>query len=204
MNLNSIMSRGLLGAVTLLLASHVNAATISLTPSVTNVVVNEAFTLTVEGDGFNTGMSSGGVVLSWDTNFVELTSTLGDITATLPLGMFDFASFLTPADGSGIATATISAGGFSDFADGAGHFDFATLSFVAVPPPGTTNVIVSASPFGDWQDATEPFAQPVIITEFNPATVNVSAVPVPAAVWLFASGLIGLVGIARRRTPGSA
>lgn len=28
---------------------------------------------------------------------------------------------------------------------------------------------------------------------------NVSAVPVPAAVWLFGSGLIGLVGVARRR-----
>jgi hypothetical protein len=30
------------------------------------------------------------------------------------------------------------------------------------------------------------------------ATSNVSAVPVPAAVWLFGSGLIGLVGFARR------
>ncbi len=30
-------------------------------------------------------------------------------------------------------------------------------------------------------------------------TGNVSAVPVPAAVWLFGSGLIGLAGIARRR-----
>ncbi|VAW58866.1 hypothetical protein MNBD_GAMMA11-627 [hydrothermal vent metagenome] len=29
--------------------------------------------------------------------------------------------------------------------------------------------------------------------------IEVSAVPVPAAVWLFGSGLIGLVGIARRR-----
>jgi len=28
---------------------------------------------------------------------------------------------------------------------------------------------------------------------------NVSAVPVPAAVWLFGSGLLGLVGIARRK-----
>ena len=27
----------------------------------------------------------------------------------------------------------------------------------------------------------------------------VSAVPVPAAVWLFGSGLIGLIGIARRK-----
>jgi len=29
--------------------------------------------------------------------------------------------------------------------------------------------------------------------------INVSAVPVPAAVWLFGSGIIGLLGIARRR-----
>lgn len=33
----------------------------------------------------------------------------------------------------------------------------------------------------------------------NCSVSNVSAVPVPAAVWLFASGLIGLMGLARRR-----
>lgn len=41
-------------------------------------------------------------------------------------------------------------------------------------------------------------------TNFNASGVfydnlNVSAVPVPAAVWLFGSGLLGLVGVARRR-----
>lgn len=30
-------------------------------------------------------------------------------------------------------------------------------------------------------------------------TVNLGAVPIPAAVWLFGSGLIGLIGIARRK-----
>ena len=29
---------------------------------------------------------------------------------------------------------------------------------------------------------------------------DIGAVPVPAAVWLFGSGLIGLVGLARRKT----
>lgn len=36
--------------------------------------------------------------------------------------------------------------------------------------------------FGDWQ-----------------TTVEITAVPVPAAVWLFGSGLLGLAGIARRK-----
>ena len=34
---------------------------------------------------------------------------------------------------------------------------------------------------------------------FDEAFLEVSAVPIPAAVWLFGSGLIGLIGIARRR-----
>jgi hypothetical protein len=29
--------------------------------------------------------------------------------------------------------------------------------------------------------------------------LSYSAVPVPAAVWLFGSGLVGLIGVARRR-----
>lgn len=33
----------------------------------------------------------------------------------------------------------------------------------------------------------------------TPLSLNISAVPVPAAVWLFGSGLVGLIGIARRR-----
>ena len=30
-------------------------------------------------------------------------------------------------------------------------------------------------------------------------SMSVAAVPVPAAVWLFGSGLIGLIGVARRK-----
>ena len=30
-------------------------------------------------------------------------------------------------------------------------------------------------------------------------TFEVSSVPVPAAVWLFGSGLLGLIGVARRK-----
>ncbi len=41
------------------------------------------------------------------------------------------------------------------------------------------------------------FSPSCVDNEFSLAAIN--AVPVPAAVWLFGSGLIGLVGIARRR-----
>ena len=33
----------------------------------------------------------------------------------------------------------------------------------------------------------------------NRSIIKLSAVPIPAAVWLFGSGLIGLIGIARRK-----
>lgn len=41
---------------------------------------------------------------------------------------------------------------------------------------------------GDW------------LNNANPAAFSVSAVPVPAAIWLFGSGLAGLVGVMRRRS----
>jgi len=39
----------------------------------------------------------------------------------------------------------------------------------------------------------------VLFSEVFDVTITASAVPVPAAVWLFGSGLLGLVGVARRR-----
>ncbi len=48
------------------------------------------------------------------------------------------------------------------------------------------------------------FSSAITFTEQFPnfigTTVTISEVPVPAAVWLFGSGLLGLIGIARRRT----
>ncbi len=35
---------------------------------------------------------------------------------------------------------------------------------------------------------------------YNGAVATNSAVPIPAAAWLFGSGLLGLVGIARRKS----
>lgn len=48
-----------------------------------------------------------------------------------------------------------------------------------------------------WDDFTNKGGQ--IADLSNVRAFSVSAVPVPAAVWLFATGLLGLVGVARKR-----
>lgn len=35
--------------------------------------------------------------------------------------------------------------------------------------------------------------------DFDTITITVSAIPIPPAVWLFASGLVGLIGVARKK-----
>ena len=50
----------------------------------------------------------------------------------------------------------------------------------------------STTDLGDWND-------PVLRDGTYSMSVQTTVVPVPAAVWLFGSGMIGLVGIARRK-----
>jgi hypothetical protein len=54
----------------------------------------------------------------------------------------------------------------------------------------TTIVFTAESRLGLQDDANNNYAL---------AGVSVSAVPVPAAVWLFASGILGLMGFSTRR-----
>ena len=51
--------------------------------------------------------------------------------------------------------------------------------------------------FGFANEATD--WAPSSVFYDNLSFAEVSAIPVPAAVWLFGSGLLGLVGVARRR-----
>lgn len=180
-----------LGAVSMLAVAGVaNAATVSLTPSVTNVAVGDIFSLTVQGSDFVDGVSSGGVEISWDANLVSLVSTLPDIqNSLLSNGFLDLGSSVAAAD-------AVAVGG--SFAGITGpSFDFVTLQFEALPPAQQGPINLANSIFGDWQDINGQSLPGVI---FEGATINTSAVPVPAAVWLFGSGLLGLVGVARRRS----
>ena len=49
----------------------------------------------------------------------------------------------------------------------------------------------STSPYGDASSDSTVY--------FDNVSISTSAIPIPAAVWLFGSGLIGLIGVARRK-----
>ena len=96
--------------------------------------------------------------------------------------------------------------------------DFATPYKVGLIPPGAINELDSLlfTPFGDIYDglvgvagnpigsavvsAAPPGFESIIGTAFGDFTFAAAQpVPVPAAIWLFGSGLLGLVGMARRK-----
>lgn len=66
-------------------------------------------------------------------------------------------------------------------------------------PSGTLPLVADTSPGNPM--ATPPFYGHMINYDFTSMHVTnfVSGVPIPAAVWLFGSGLLGLLGVARRK-----
>lgn len=72
-------------------------------------------------------------------------------------------------------------------------FTLFTVTFNA-NAPGTSALTLSQR--GPLSDA----AGNALTADFNNASVTVAPVPLPAAAWLFASGLAGAMGFARRRS----
>jgi hypothetical protein len=98
------------------------------------------------------------------------------------------------ADANGTANASASV----DMLDDLGMFDVQAFADALSNPGGidTGNGLVSLS--GKIDLIIDPFSSNTIsgfIDTFGSAT----AVPVPAAVWLFGTGLLGLIAVARRR-----
>lgn len=178
-------------AVLGLTAGQATAATVGFTET-NPIETNGAATIDLQlvGTDFaSPGVDGGSIQFSWDPAVLQYTA----ITAASP-----------PWDADAFVSDDNAASGFVDFVfltyTPAGglfpDFDIATISFNVIGAVGTSSVVtVEDWDFGGW---SAPGAIPVPVTYVD-GLVNVSAVPVPAAAWLMLSGLLGLVGVARKR-----
>ncbi|MGB5407852.1 MAG: VPLPA-CTERM sorting domain-containing protein [Thiogranum sp.] len=197
---NMIKSAPIVVVSMLAVAGVANAATVRINPDTLTVTNGSTFSLTVEGADFLTPTIGGGFAVTWDTAALTLVSTDAQIVASGEANGWFFTSATTtlPAPSPGIASLAVDV---ADFAPKSGLFDIITLDFTAVQP-GVTNTdigVLSSTPA--WND--DNFGE--IFPTYAGATITVetSPVPVPAAAWLFASGLLGMVGVARRQSASS-
>ena len=169
-----------------LLSQQVSAATITWNVPDYSAGLNDVFTLDVIGTGFVGNVDGGGVNISYDATVLNV------LSVSIDENIWDL--------GAGISTGTIdnSVGTVNGitvnaFSSVTGDFIVASIEFLAVGA-GLTDTALSEYILNPWGSGGNP-----INPDHVPGLVTVSAVPLPAAVWLFGAGLAALLGIARRK-----
>jgi len=224
--MNSKLMSKLIGVVSMLVLAGANGSSIFVDPAVTTVTPGATFTASVMADFSDVGgASKGSFTLTWDPAQISINTQIvstptGNITvlaspngpdSSLPSGTAVFFN----GDGfspftSGTLSVSIDTCGFSFIrpcsvvggaTGGQAIFDLAFTVATTANPSVPITLAVPGINADQWTDGFQitPFTnQP----SFTGATVTVSStgtVPVPPAVWLFGSGLIGLAGVARQR-----
>ena len=193
----------LIAALALCISGPAQAALLNLTqdfPDVSSNFINVAYTegsdsLTASGFATNLVLVSGGADNAIAGGSFDLSASVDD-SGSLSSGNISIGGTIL---GLGFNSGTLLTGTLSDigFVDGGGdplEFLFSvTGGDLSSIYGGTGGVILSSSGFTGWgADFTNsPFAGLA-------DTFAVSPVPVPAAVWLFGSALLGLVGYGRQ------
>jgi hypothetical protein len=143
---------------------------------------------------------------------VVTTSDLIDASAATTLGSagsrFERSADFNALSGSGVLTLSVDVGVQGEV-QGAGSEADATIIFGHGTATAWTGSLASIELRGDAGNQTEslpttlsfsvPMTQGDAVAMFAEGEIDVSAIPIPPAAWLFGSGLLGLIGIARRR-----
>lgn len=171
----------------ILLSGHASADTIGWGAAPATVNVGDSFSLNITGSGFTSNVDGGGVNFSYDSSILNVASVSIDGT------VWDFG-------GAGISTGlinndtgTVDGIMVNTFSVVTGSFDVATIQFQAIGS-GTSALNLTEYALNPWASGGS-LINPIMAS--GSLTV-LQSVPIPAAVWLFGSGLLGLIGLARR------
>ena len=201
-----IIATALLAAGLLLSGFSASAAIISLVPVAQNVGSGSTFSVDIFASGLPAGTSGGALDVSWNAGDMTLDSVYL-ATTDLADSAGSFGGNWDPVSSSFSGPGTIGIGsltglfvgsltGLQDF-QAIGRLNF-TLSDTAV----VSNSVVSAAQalvggtWSAWDGVNPPYD---FTNTYESAVINPTTVPLPAALWLFGSGMLGLVGVARRR-----
>ena len=149
----------------------------------------------VDMSPFSAEIATGNVVASATAHFNRV---LGDVQTDtrFNLSLYAYSGSPTTFPDQWWDKSELASGGSDIYTDG----DITTwemLSTSMLLPTGTNYVAIEIS-------SEEDIFNDSVGTEFDGhfsdnVTLNISSVPIPSSVWIFGSGLIGLVGVARRR-----
>ncbi len=192
--LKNILSATII-AVFSLCGSIASANTISIlnadggdpTPSIIDGLMNgDTFSVNIQVD-IDEDAGSSGADVSWGSGVLTLDSIV------FGAGFFDFGSTMLPAD----SPANLLALGAFGIDNSGAPFNWVTLGFTYNGGSTALSVIPTSSVLGGWTEKVT--ANVINFDTVNNATINPAIVPLPPAIWLFGSALIGIGAIRNRK-----
>ena len=163
----------------------VSSGSVSLVPAAQNVAVGDSVIFDLSIDFTNEPTLGGAIDIAFDFNIFNFVSF--DFAPGFDSGPYSRSPDLGMGELSGLAFGNV------DIFNGLTSALIGTLTFDAIAN-GASSLSITESFVGGGFYSIDSLAQEPV---FNIAEVTV--VPVPAAAWLFATGLLGLVGFSRRK-----
>lgn len=189
-------------SVFLTFGTNTQAAVITFEPINSSVMVGEVIEVKLVGNGFDEGEGGtygGGVSVFWNPSLLMLesydTSVFGGDKS---LATSNTATVIDNTSGQlrNLSVASL----FSAVSNN--DFDIAILTFKGLAV-GESTLAAALGQFQNgfdiiWTDSG--FLNPIQVNpQFVNGSLSVTAVPLPAAVWMFGAGLVGMMGSMKRR-----
>lgn len=168
----------------------VQAGSVSLDPLSKSVTVGNSVFFDIYVDFDNDSTTGGTFQLTYDSSLLGISNIATDFAYN---GTFLSSNGLTGTAPVLTSDGLIEGIGFSGTFAGA-NSKLGTITFSAL----NAGVAVIDADTDQVEDARFYNGSSNNGVEYGSAAANISAVPVPAAVWLMASGLLGMVGLSRR------